>query len=39
MTVNYELERMCKEAKWLNRLRRTTRFSITTDSNGAINFK
>jgi hypothetical protein len=33
MTVNYELERKWKEAKWLNRLRRTT------DSNQAINFK
>jgi hypothetical protein len=36
VTVNYELERMWKEAKWLSRLRRTTRFSVTTDSNQTI---
>lgn len=36
MTVNYELERMWKEAKWLSRLRRTTRFSVMTESNQTI---
>jgi len=36
MTVKYELEIMWQGAKWLSRLRRTTRFSITTDSNQTI---
>jgi len=31
--VNYELERMWKEERWL---RRTTTFSIMTDSNQTI---
>jgi hypothetical protein len=39
MTVNYDLEREWEKAKWLNTLRRTTRSSVTTDSNQVINFK
>jgi len=36
VTVNYELESMWKEAKWLSRLRRTKRFSVMIDSNQTI---
>jgi hypothetical protein len=36
MTMNYELGRMWKESKWRSTLRRTTRFSVTTDSNQTI---
>jgi hypothetical protein len=36
MTVNYKVERMWKESKLLGRLRRTTRFSVSTDSNQTI---